>query len=364
MSHGLAIVGPLPPPIGGVAVHLERLLPYLDRAEIDYFVYNTAGPAEVPGRAISVAKCKRRWFLMYLLRGKEPIAYFVADQWQVWAAVWFLSRLRGKKVIIGLRSEAIRMTCESHGRLFRRLIARSLEEATRIIAVSDHIRDWLSTIGDFANKTVVIPGFIPPTYSSEDDAAVPQHIRTFCAEHDPVILANGAPVLCDGETDLYGIDMTIALADHLRRSYPKIGVVWFLLDFIRSIPEYGEQMRREVKERGLDGHWCFAKPQEVFYPAYKLADVFVRPTCRDGDANSIREALHFGIPAVASDATPRPEGTRVFRSRDQEDYERVLHQMLENLPAERVRLQHRESESAADRIVALFREVTGRSTGR
>jgi glycogen(starch) synthase len=52
----------------------------------------------------------------------------------------------------------------------------------------------------------------------------------------------------------------------------------------------------------------------------KRSSVFLRPTTSDGDSISLREALHFNVPVVASDAAPRPDGSILFASRDQEDF--------------------------------------------
>jgi glycosyltransferase involved in cell wall biosynthesis len=357
LGHSLAIVGPLPPPFGGVGVHMQRFLPYLDRAGVDYILYNTSGPTEIRGRAVSVAARKHRWFLRFLLFGAEPAVYIVGDQWPLWAASWFLSRVRGKRVVIALHGEGLRDAWESHGRLIRRCIARGLEAAARIIAVHQHIADFLEQVGDFRSKTIVAPAFIPPGSYSEGRYPLPKTVRAFCAEHSPVLLATGAPVLWQGTTDLYGIDMAVELVDRLRKRHPRVGLVWFLLDFIGSVSEYAEKMRREVTRRGLDGHWHFSPPVERFHTAFGLADVFVRPTCTDGDAVSIREALHFGLPVVTSDAVPRPDGVNLFRSRDQEDFERVVCRTLENLPAERERLGGRPSTCAADRVIELLQDV-------
>jgi glycosyltransferase involved in cell wall biosynthesis len=46
------------------------------------------------------------------------------------------------------------------------------------------------------------------------------------------------------------------------------------------------------------------------------ADVFVRPTRADGDAVSVREALALGTRVVASDAAPRPDGVTTFPTGD------------------------------------------------
>jgi len=359
MPRQLAISGPLPPPYGGVGIHVERLLPHLDRAGVDYRLYNTAGPREIPDRVVSVAAHKKWWFFRYLFLGREPSFFTLGNHWQVWAATWFLVRVRGKKVVIALHGEHLRWAWESKGWLVRKVIARGFRAADRIIAANTHISDVLDQIGDFAHKTLIAPAFIPPVWRDEDQQALSQEFRTFCAEHDPVILGTGAPVLMGDGRDLYGIDMTVKLADQLRESYPRIGVVWSLIEALHGVPAYAEKMRQEVERRGLSEHWLFSPPQEVFYPAYKLVDVLVRPTLSDGDAITVREGLHFGRPTVASDVVPRPEGTILFRSGDQEDLERAVRQTLENLGAERERVKAYRQDSVVQKEIALLQEVIG-----
>jgi len=357
MPHELAIVGPVSPPYGGVSVHVERFLPYLDRAGIDYVVYNTAGPTEIPPRVISVARRNRWWFLKYLLTSKEPVIYFQNSQWAIWAASWFLSRLRGKKVIFILHGEMLRMAWESHGPFVRRCIRRGFDRVSRVVAVSPKVRDIVLSVGDYASKTIVAPAFIPLPAGDDDHTLVTDTHQAFRRDHDPLILAMGAPVLHKGSTDLYGIDMTIEMVDHLRQQYPRIGVLWFLLDIIGSDPNYTETMRRVIAERGLGAHWMFSPAVRTLQPFYRMADLYVRPTCTDGDAISVREALHFGVPVITSDAASRPEGTVTFATRDQADLDRKVSEMLDDLPAARARLTGLTSDCAADRIVTMLQEV-------
>ncbi|MEN8182913.1 MAG: hypothetical protein ABFS46_10310, partial [Myxococcota bacterium] len=223
----LAIIGPLPPPYGGIAVHLERLLPHLERAGLDYRVYNTFGATEVPGKAVSVASRKYAWYLEHLLRGPEPVAYFLTVRWPVWVGSLVLSRLRGRRVIFNLQGDDLRIACETHGPAIRRLLLAALRAAHGIIAASPHIRDHLVTLGDFGDKTIVVPGFIPPTRAKGDAEQISPEIRAFCAEHDPVLLGTGAAVLRGG-VDLYGVDMTLDLVERLRDRHPRLGCLWSL----------------------------------------------------------------------------------------------------------------------------------------
>ncbi len=56
------------------------------------------------------------------------------------------------------------------------------------------------------------------------------------------------------------------------------------------------------------------------WPLFENADLMVRPTCVDAYGVSIAEALYFDCPAIASDVCERPDGTVLFRNRDQSDF--------------------------------------------
>ena len=356
MAHDLAIIGPFPPPIGGIATHLRRLLPYLERAGIDYYVYNASGPTTIPDKVLSVEPNSRSWFLRYLFTGREPVVYIMTNQWLVWAGSWVLSRLRGKKVVLAFHGEAVTWALQSGGRLRRSLIEAGLRGAEALIVVNTHIGEVLAEIEGCAQKTHVLPAFIPPDLRAEDEQSVPAEIREFANTHNPTLLAIGAPVLEQG-IDLYGIDMTLDLVEALRDDYPTIGVIWALLDFIGSRPEYAEKMRNEIRRRGLGDHWLFISPQETFYPLYDMADLFLRPTISDGDAISVRECLHFGLPLIVSDAAPRPEGVTTFTTRDAGAFESSVRGALLNLETERERLKNLRSDCTVEQEIALLRDL-------
>ncbi|MBN1347414.1 MAG: glycosyltransferase family 4 protein [Phycisphaerae bacterium] len=357
MTHDLAIIGPVPPPYGGVTIHLKRLLPHLDRAGVDYIVYNISPEPTSNERIVPVGEGGRGWFVRYLRKGREPVVYVHSSRWDVWAATWWLSRVRGKSVVIALHTDSLRRLWPVRPWWYRRMVLAAFRRAKSLVAVNEHIRDFLEEVGGLGDRTVVIPAFVEPTPSAEDEAGIDASVREFCRSHDPVILANGAPIVYDDGRDLYGIDMTIELVDRLRGTWPSVGVLWYLLKFTGWSPAYARQMVDEVDRRGLGDHWRFVDPTGEMYPIFKEVDLLVRPTCSDGDAVSIREALHFGVPVVASDAAPRPAGVVEFKARDQDDFVGKVLDTLESLGEQRSRLAGMARSSEIDREVGLLREV-------
>lgn len=336
---------------------------HLDRADVDYVVYNTSAettasePAAPSERIQPVGPLGWPWFVRYVLRGPEPVVYVHSSRWDVWAATWWLARARGKSVIIALHTDSLRRLWPVRGWLARRAVLGAFRAAAKLIAVNAHIRDFIDDVAGLGDRTAVIPAFIEPVARPDDDDAVDPAVRSFCESHHPVILANGAPIVYDDGRDLYGIDMTIELLDRLRAAWPKIGVVWYVLKFAGWSPSYLEKMAEQIGRRGLEPQWLFVEPTGEMYPVFRDVGLFVRPTCSDGDAVSIREALHFGVPVVASDAAPRPAGTIVFASRDQDDFVAKVRTTLESLDDERAKLADLPSGSAVAEEVDLLKRA-------
>jgi glycogen(starch) synthase len=63
------------------------------------------------------------------------------------------------------------------------------------------------------------------------------------------------------------------------------------------------------------------------------SDVFVRPTFRDGDSVSVREAVSMGIPVVASNVGTRPPETLLFEPGDSQALAFQIERALERRPS-------------------------------
>jgi glycosyltransferase involved in cell wall biosynthesis len=55
---------------------------------------------------------------------------------------------------------------------------------------------------------------------------------------------------------------------------------------------------------------------------------FVRPTRRDGDSISVREAISMKVPVVASNVGTRPDGTVLFEAGDVDGFVRSIRTVL------------------------------------
>ena len=104
----IAILGVYPPPPGGVAKHVERLCAQLRNRGINYTVFNAVSSAEDRSLSVrSVYRKRKRWFLWYVLTGRERVVYVLSDRLFAWVGSAFMSRIRRKRVVIRLRNSAL-----------------------------------------------------------------------------------------------------------------------------------------------------------------------------------------------------------------------------------------------------------------
>jgi glycosyltransferase involved in cell wall biosynthesis len=149
--------------------------------------------------------------------------------------------------------------------------------------------------------------------------------------------------------------MCIDLCTRLRHFYPKVGVIFALPDI--GDHQYYDQLVRLISSKQIDDHFVFQHKPCQFYPILAKSDVFVRPTNTDGDAVSLREALFFNVPSVASNAVPRPEGTVLFETRDNEDLFRKVKNILDNYELYKTKLQAVTVKDNFEEILTVYRSM-------
>lgn len=319
----LAIIGGYPPPFGGVTTHIMRLCSLLDEHGIDYVVYNAVSATNVTGRVVSIHRLRKLWILWYALCGKEKGVYLASQRIVVWLAGAFMAKWRKKAVAVRLQNAKV-IECVARGGLNKAIVRFALRRLTAVVCVNRELAATLVSLGIAPERVHVFPGFLPPSAGDRDPGRVDGGAWQFAESHSPLIAANGKVALWKGE-DLYGLDMLVDLAERLKAEYPNVGI---LVCFWNHCPEDQARLNELialVKSKGVAENLYFNTKRGLFVPVLEKADLFVRPTATDGDANSIREALYVGTPAIASDVVKRPEGTTLFATRNVNDLtERVF----------------------------------------
>jgi glycogen(starch) synthase len=299
------LVGPYPPPHGGISVHILEVRKHLRMAGIHCRVVNVDPRALESPDYICVRGGLDLFFKLasYAARGWTLHVHTNGHNRKSWliALTAGVAGMFGRRNVLTLHSGLVPEYL-APGRLGPRVLARlSSSFYRRVIAVSRAVQDAVVSLGVPANRVELLPSFI--------------FTKPGFAERFP--LQGQSPVL--GTTLFfrpeYGFSLLIDAVDRLREKHPGIACL------MMGSGEQQEQARQMVAERGLQAVIFFLGnvDHEKCLSIMSQCDLFVRPALADGDANCVREALALGIPVIASRVGTRPPGTILFQTGNVED---------------------------------------------
>jgi len=348
----IALVGPYPPPYGGISIYIQRLKKRLEEKEINCLVYDTSGIDKEYKNMINIRKVRKR-LLKSLFVGRENIVHLQCSQYS--------SKLLFKTVLLALFNKKGVITYHNWRKEIKsiNLLEKILVKLASVfipcfIAVGPHIKKNLINLGFNPKKIEIIPAYITPLVEEEDINAIPEGVWNFIDSHNPIISANAFRIDFFNNQDRYGIDMCIDLCANLKNAYPKIGFVFCLPDI--GDYEYFQKMKQRIIEIGIENNFLFQTRPHQLYPILMKSEVFVRPTNLDGDAISIREALYFGVPSVASGVVARPRECILFKSRDIKDFTLKTKDVLDNYKYYKKKLDKVKIEDNAEEVIKVYQK--------
>ncbi|MBU3948467.1 MAG: hypothetical protein KJ882_08910 [Proteobacteria bacterium] len=345
----VAVWGRIPPPIGGMAVHLRRLRPYLTEAGITIQMYSIGRVSSAHPEVKQVSNHRFAWFFSLLLGRCEPIHYVFSDNILARFAASLLAVLRGTKVVLRIGSESVSHAAVSKRFLERFMIRFAIRHVTVVVGVSEEICSLATLMG--AKRVIHVPGFIPETC---DEKLLPDEVRAFLeAGNNPVMLASGE-VHDPDDDDLYG---AYALLDLLERDSTLRLIFYAYKITLGAGPQ--ERLAKEILKRGIQGRYFLFRSETDLLPAMLNCALMIRPTSTDGDSNSIREALHADLPVIASDCVKRPEGVITFPAGNLNAMHETVLMVLNDLEQFRQKVRSLPKPNHAKPIVNLFIEFIG-----
>jgi glycosyltransferase involved in cell wall biosynthesis len=359
----IGLIGSCTPPYTGVTVHVHRLMKKLDDVNVDWVLYDILGvQREHKEDRVVCVKYPKLWMVKYFFSTKHEIIHNHTEDWRGQVIVGLMGLL-GQKTIATLHSEALIDSWNDYNFIKRKLIQLALKSTTSLIVVNANIREFCLSIGIDPDKIFLIPAFIPPAPENEEVHEIPGDIRDFLDSHYPVLSANAFKIIFFKGEDVYGIDLCIDLCYNLKKTWNNIGLIFFLPEFLWGEKErqHFSYLQERLIELNLQNNFLFVTQSYPFHPVLLKSSIFVRPTNTDGDAISIREALYFKIPSVASNVVTRPDGTIVFKNRDIDDFTVKVKDLLDNYQVYKQRLNSLTSEDYAARIVHVYQKVAGMS---
>ena len=295
-------VGGMPPPYGGISVYLYRL----NKIESDSLFIDTN-------------RINKIWFLkQFITSGNYYI--FNSSNIKIYFYTLLLKMTTSNKYAIHIHGNHLTNIFGGKYWFYKYLIKLSLKFAEEIYVVNANIRNYLIKIGINPSKISIKYAFLPPPLEDEEKIlkTYPSSLFYFIDSHKPLLIANAFKIFFRKGVDVYGLDMCIELTSKLKENYPKIGFIFALPD-VSEKKDYQERMKKRIKELNIEDNFYFLVGQKELWPLFKRANLMLRPTYIDGDSVSIREAIFFTIPTIASDFCERPKNTILFKNRDIND---------------------------------------------
>ncbi|MBI3792004.1 MAG: glycosyltransferase family 4 protein [Gemmatimonadetes bacterium] len=303
-------VGPIPPPFGGVQVHLMALRRHLrDAGDRCSAVNNTRHrqpdhddlyfPASAAGLIARFAALRPDIVHLHLggdLKRKDLALCLACTEWPMARAVLTFHSGGFPSSPAGRAASPDSLA----GRVVRRFDA--------VIAVNEAIADVFRRYGCAPSRVTVIEPHAEPDVQGVAAAAWPARFQAFARAHDPVLLTVG---LLEPE---YGLDLQVAALEQVRAAGRNAGLI------IVGSGSLEGALRALIAQSPVGEHVLLAGdvPHPETLAAIARCDLLQRPTAYDGDSVSVREALALGTPVAATDTGMRPAGVRLLRARTAE----------------------------------------------
>ncbi len=280
----VGLVGPLPPPFGGMANQTRQLATLLRGKGLPVLLFQTN--AEYRPRWISRARFIRALFRLvpYLLLlwrnvGRCRILHVMANSGWSWhllaaPAIW-MARLRHVPVVVNYRGG------EAEAFLSRspRAVGLTMRQASALIVPSGFLK---AVFERFGMAATIVPNIVDLDLFSN-----PSPHRS--ARRRLLIARNLEPIY-DNETAIRAFAI-------VRQEHP---------DATLSVAGSGplaESLKDLVQSLGLGAAVTFAGrlDRDAMSQAYREADIAINPSLVDNMPNSVLEALASGVPLVSTD---------------------------------------------------------------
>ena len=310
--------GTYPPPIGGVTIHILRLIHNLHKLDPRIILKDFGGGTSKYSYVVPVKK--KCWEFCKLLFLPTKIIHLHSNN----VNAFLLLLLLGWNHRIGITIHNKNLV-KVKSVWKKIIITHFLQKASFIILNDESYKKMLIECFHCKEERMhILPAFLPPV--EIEYQGLSEDIISFRAQHEFLISANASKLRLDNGVDVYGIDLLIRLISDLKMSGIDVGLI-FCLPIIGDSVYYKKCIANIEKQQLQDNVLIVQKYLPNGFEVWQLSDLFIRPTSTDIEGLSVKEALYCGTPAIASDVCKRPEETILFKNRNYEDlFEKVMEQ--------------------------------------
>lgn len=305
--NNLLIIGALPPPVGGITIHLERFKEYLKNSS----KWNV-NILDLRKRILYNSEIEEKSFFKILFCYFNANIIHIHMDNNLKLLIVLLSRFLFKKVIYTHHKSTIQNK-------FVLFLTNLFSNHTILVNDKTIEKKYF-----FRKKTSIIPAFIPPQkFEKIENKLIESSINkysykiaSYCFGFHPF---NG--------NDLYGFDLIIDSFLLLTKNNQINNTLLILINPSNNEVDY--EKLYEDKDLGSN-KILLIKEKIDFCSLIHEVNLTIRATRIDGDSLSVRESLFFNTPVIASDATFRPEGTIIYENGNVKDLSSKILDLYKN----------------------------------
>ncbi len=298
------ITGPMPPPAGGISIHLQRLQHLLKHE------FNLDFIDESSSKNKLYFNIKSLNLFVYLKKIIHSDLVFIHSGNRLFKKLHIIAgKLFGKKIIITIHGYG-----KKRSLLFRLYDQLVFNLANKIILVNPEIRQKLNLN---EHKIVIKNAFLPPVLSEEPNLSNAIETRLIAAkqQNKTIICANASRLDNFNGEDLYGLDMSIEATKMLVDAGIPVDVI-FIVSSLDTGEDKFQKAQNLIQQYQIQSSFFLINEKASFVKLIEQSDMVIRPTNTDGDSLTIREGLYLNKIVLASDVVKRPDGTKLFKTRD------------------------------------------------
>ena len=347
-------LGPFPPPWGGIQTHIVELRDYLRRQGVPCAVANITGNRKPDADDVHYPKSPADLLRLLATLDYDVVHAHVGGTLppRVLALLLACAAWPGKRAVFTFHSGGFPSSPEGRASTRRSLLGFVLRRMDAVIGVNAELVALFRRLGVREDRALFMhPHAFGPsiaTLAGRGRAALPEPLGSFFAAHAHVALSVG---LLEPEYDL---PLQIRALGALRERLPGAGLVMIGSGSLEA------ELRARIADAPWREHVLLAGdvPRESTLVAIAECDVLLRTTRYDGDAISVREALHVGTPVIASDNGMRPAGVRLIPKEDEAALvDAIVRTVRETAGHARTPAAHDEANLAA--VLRVYERITG-----
>lgn len=297
MSKKFVIVGPTPPPIGGVSIHVSRLHSLLNRLGLPSVVVSTTSKTSAGGivgighsKILGVFSCRDLYRDSLVVVNSSELHGVLVSVFCKFSGATVVQYFHNARMLE-------RVSKSWFGHLLLKYFLSSLDE---VFVVNERIKGLVSSVINQSKPVYVVNPFLPP------DSSEFVSVNSLNFKED-VFYVGWCGLGFGPRAEIYGLNFFIEVVERMRALGRNVVPVLAFGDYLELDESIFNELNLAFQENFI------VVPSHIpFVSVLPYLNAFIRPTLSDGDAVSIREALALSVPVLATDVVDRPKGVTVF----------------------------------------------------